>query len=64
MEGSLGRVKDLYPKYNETLHRCERMEERPSGMIVTGLGQRGHRLPGLFDQVSRELQEVSGTTAS
>lgn len=37
-EGSLGRVKDLYPKYNETLNRYESMEERLSSMIVTKLG--------------------------
>ena len=37
-EGSLGFVKELYPKYNETLNRYESMEERLSGMIVTKLG--------------------------
>jgi len=37
-EGTLGRVKDLYPKYNEKLNRFESMEERLSGMIVTKLG--------------------------
>lgn len=37
-EGSLGRVKDLYPKYNEQLGRFESMEERLSSMIVTKLG--------------------------
>ena len=37
-EGSLGRVKDLYPKYSEALNRYESMEERLSGMIVTKLG--------------------------
>lgn len=37
-EGSLGRVKDLYPKYNEKLNRYESMEERLSSMIVTKLG--------------------------
>jgi len=37
-EGSLGRVKDLYPKYNEQLNRYESMEERLSSMIVTKLG--------------------------
>lgn len=37
-EGSLGSVKDLYPKYNEKLNRYESMEERLSSMIVTKLG--------------------------
>jgi cytochrome c len=37
-EGSLGRVKDLYPKFNEKLNRFESMEERLSSMIVTKLG--------------------------
>ena len=37
-EGSLGRVKDLYPKYNEQLNRYESMEQRLSSMIVTKLG--------------------------
>ena len=37
-EGSLGCVKELYPKYSETLNRYESMEERLSGMIVTKLG--------------------------
>lgn len=36
--GSLGRVKDLYPKYNEKLNRYESMEERLSTMITTKLG--------------------------
>jgi cytochrome c553 len=37
-EGSLGRVKDLYPKYNEQSNRYESIEERLSSMIVTKLG--------------------------
>ena len=37
-EGSLGRVKDLYPKYNEKLNRYESMEERLATMIVDKLG--------------------------
>lgn len=37
-EGSLGRVKEQYPKYNEKLNRYESMEERLSTMIVTKLG--------------------------
>ena len=37
-EGSLGRVKDLYPKYDEKLNRYQSLEERLSSMIVTKLG--------------------------
>jgi cytochrome c len=37
-EGSLGLVKDQYPKYNEKLNRYESLEERLSGMVVTKLG--------------------------
>jgi cytochrome c len=37
-EGSLGRVQDMYPKFNEKLNRFESMEERLSNMIVTKLG--------------------------
>jgi cytochrome c len=37
-EGSLGRVKDLYPRYDEKANRYESLEERLASMIVTKLG--------------------------
>jgi cytochrome c len=37
-EGSLGRVKDLYPRYDEKSNRYESLEERLTTMIVTKLG--------------------------
>jgi hypothetical protein len=38
VEGSLGRVKDLYPRYDEKTNRYESLEERLTTMIVTKLG--------------------------
>ena len=37
-EGSLGRVKELYPRYDEKSNRYESLEERLSTMIVSKLG--------------------------
>jgi cytochrome c553 len=37
-EGSLGRVKNLYPRYDEKTNRYESLEERLATMMVTKLG--------------------------